>query len=155
MQVRAADVVALAQRRDVASVSPNRVVRRTASTLEAITGTLTGNVRSGNLRSNSAQLDGSGIGIAVLDSGVMKAHRAFADGVGSRVRRNVDLRNSGAANWIAASADSTSLAPGSAELAAFEATIANDSNLTQDRVRARHARRLDRGRHGALLRVDA
>jgi hypothetical protein len=32
----------------------------------------------------------------------------------------------------AASADSPSLAPGSAELAAFEATIANDSNLTQD-----------------------
>jgi hypothetical protein len=60
--------VALAQRADVASVSPNRVVRRTASTLEAITGTLTGNVRNGNLRSNSAQLDGSGIGIAVLDS---------------------------------------------------------------------------------------
>ena len=133
VQVPSAHVVGLAQRRDVASVSPNRVTRRTASTLEAITGTLTGNVRTGNLKSNSAQLDGSGIGIAVLDSGVMKAHRAFSDGGGaSRVRRNVDLRNSGAANWTAATGGSTSLAPGSAELAAFEAAIANDANLAQD-----------------------
>src|SRR6185369_11784548 len=46
--------------------------------------------------------------------------------------RNVDLRNSGAANWAAGSAGSTSLAPGSAELAAFEATVANDASLAQD-----------------------
>ena len=90
-------------------------------------------MRTGNLKSNSAQLDGSGIGIAVLDSGVMKAHRAFSDGAGaSRVRRNVDLRNSGAANWTAATGGSTSLAPGSAELAAFEAAIASDASLAQD-----------------------
>src|SRR5512142_2773691 len=34
VQVRAGDVLTLAQRRDVASVSPNRVTRRTNSTLE-------------------------------------------------------------------------------------------------------------------------
>ena len=87
VQIRANDVLALAQRNDVASVSPNRVTRRTASTLESITGTLTGNVRNGSIKTNGSGLDGSGIGIAVLDSGVMKAHQAFADGSGgSRVQ---------------------------------------------------------------------
>jgi len=132
VQVRAGDVLTLAQRRDVASVSPNRVTRRTNSTLEAITGTLTNNVRTGNIRSNAAALDGSGIGIAVLDSGVMKAHDAFFDGSATRVRRNVDVRSAGAANWITGTSGSTSLVPGSAELAAYEAAIANDGNLTQD-----------------------
>jgi hypothetical protein len=63
----------------------------------------------------------------------MRAHQAFSDGSGSRVRRNVDLRNAGAAAWATGTGSATSLVPGSPELAAFEAAIANDSNVTQDR----------------------
>ena len=45
VQLKAGQLQALAQHRDVVSVSPNRVTQRTASTLEQITGALTANVR--------------------------------------------------------------------------------------------------------------
>ena len=90
-------------------------------------------MRSGNLRSNAAALDGTGVGIAVLDSGVMKAHLAFSDGSGgSRVRRNVDLRNAAPRAGQRAPAARRRSCRGAPELAAFEAAIANDANPTQD-----------------------
>src|SRR5207244_4436176 len=93
--MKAGTVIALAQRNDVVSVSPNREVRQTASTLESITGALTGNVRPNSTKTSYSGMDGTGIGIAVLDSGVMKAHDAFLDGNGvTRVARNVDMFNS-------------------------------------------------------------
>jgi hypothetical protein len=153
VQVRAADVLALAQRRDVASVSPNRVTQRTASTLEAITGTLTSNVRTGNIKSNAAALDGSGIGIAVLDSGVMRAHHAFAEGSGSRVRRNVDIRNAGAASWATA--------PAARRRSCQERGARCIRGACRQRrqsdpgpLRAWHTRRLGRRRQREVVRID-
>src|SRR5207253_10861668 len=85
-------VKTMSQSKAVVSVSPNRQDRRTASTLESITGALTSNVRSNSSKTGYSGVDGSGIGIAVLDSGVMKAHEAFLDGSGvTRVARNVDM----------------------------------------------------------------
>ena len=64
-------VAALAARSDVRSVSPIRLTARTASTLEATAGALTPAVRSYSSSTSYSGLDGSGIGIAVLDTGVI------------------------------------------------------------------------------------
>ena len=69
----------VAARADVTSVAPNRLTARTSSALEFATGAM-------NLRTYSAGnytgLDGTGVGIAVLDSGVEKHHKSLlaADG---------------------------------------------------------------------------
>ena len=81
--VPADQVDALATRSDVLSVTPNRVTRRTASALESITGALASNVRTSSSKTSYSGWDGSGIGIAVLDSGVMKVHEGFYNGSGT------------------------------------------------------------------------
>ncbi|TMG95255.1 MAG: hypothetical protein E6H73_05880, partial [Betaproteobacteria bacterium] len=122
--MKAGTVNAMAQRKDVVSVSPNREVRRTASTLESITGALTSNVRSNSTKTGYSGVDGTGIGIAVLDSGVMKAHAGFLDGSGvTRVARNVDMFNSAEANWTIGVDITGSLMPGSSALSDYEAQI--------------------------------
>ena len=94
VQVKASNVAALAQRSDVVSVSPNRETQRTLSTLETITGALTSNVRTESTKTSYTGLGGTGVGIAVLDSGVMREHWAFADATaGYRVKRNVNMLN--------------------------------------------------------------
>ena len=99
VQVRASDVRQLSQRSDVVSVSPNRVTQRTFSTLESITGTLTSNVRTYSSKTAYTGSDGSGVGIAILDSGVMKLHDSFDNGAGvQRVKRNVNMLNSSLAD---------------------------------------------------------
>ncbi len=116
------------------NVSPNRETPSTASTIELITGTLTGNVRTHGSSTSYNGLDGTGIGIAILDSGVMKSHNAFKNSGGaSRVQRNVNMLNATVANWITGVNGATSLAPGSAALNSYEAAIAADSATTQDR----------------------
>jgi serine protease AprX len=133
VQLPADELHALAQRSDVVSVSPNRDIRRTASMLEMITGTLTSNVRSHSSPSTYSGLDGSGIGIAILDSGVMKSHEAFENSSDvSRVQRNVNMLNASLANWTTGVDSTTSLAPGSSALAAYEAAIAADSAGNDD-----------------------
>ena len=133
VQVKASQVRILARRDDVVSVSPNRTTLRSASTLESVSGALAGNVRTNSTKTGYSGLDGTGIGIAVLDSGVMKAHVAFLDGAGSvRVKRNVTMLNTSLAAWTTGVDNSASLMPGSAALASYESAIANDNNLTQD-----------------------
>ena len=123
VQVPRGQVQAIAQRADVKSVSPNRAVKRSASTLEAISGVLTSGVRSYAWGSYSG-LDGSGVGIAVLDSGVMAAHRSFDDALGfSRVKKNVNLRRATLSDWLVGVDSTVSPAPGSAALANYEAAI--------------------------------
>src|SRR5437867_2340200 len=129
----AGTVNAMAQRNDVVSVSPNREARQTASTLESITGALTSNVRTNSTKTGYSGWDGTGIGIAVLDSGVMKAHDGFLDGSGvTRVARNVDMFNSAVASWTIGVDTTTSLQPGSSALNTYEAQIAADDDATQD-----------------------
>src|SRR5207302_8740544 len=73
------------------------------------------------------------VGIAVLDSGVMKAHDAFLDGSGvTRVARNVDMFNSAVANWTIGVDTTGSLQPGSLALNTYEALIVADDDATQD-----------------------
>jgi hypothetical protein len=127
--MKAGTVNAMAQRDDVVSVSPNREARQTASTLESITGALTSNVRTNSTKTGYSGWDGTGIGIAVLDSGVMKAHDGFRDGSGvTRVARNVDMFNSAVANWTTGVDTTTSLQPGSSALNTYEAQIAADDD---------------------------
>jgi serine protease AprX len=79
--VPAARIRELAQRSDVWRVTPNRVVSRTFSTMELLTGA--DGVRG---LGGTAALDGSGVGIAILDSGVMASHNSLLGGNGvSRV----------------------------------------------------------------------
>ena len=130
VQVKASDVAALAQRSDVLSVSPNRVTQRTFSALESMTGALTANVRTYSSKTAYSGVDGTGVGIAVLDSGVMKSHDSLDNSL-QRVKRNVNMLNASLANWTTG-VSTTSLNPGSTALANYEAAIAADSTNTQD-----------------------
>ena len=133
VQLNGGHLNAMAQRSDVVSVSPNRVTQRTASTLESVTGALASNVRTGSSKTSYSGLDGTGIGIAVLDSGVMKAHEAFLNGSGvTRVKRSVNVLNGSLANWTSGVAGTSSLKPGSQALTTYENAIASDTNVTQD-----------------------
>lgn len=131
----AGQVAALAQHRDVVSIAPNRGTRRTASTLEKITGALGANVRTNSTQSTYTGLDGAGIGVAVLDSGVMRKHTAFNDPASrttlSRVRRSVSMLSGSLANWTGGTA-ATSPMPGSTALANYEASIDNNAAANQD-----------------------
>ena len=132
-QVNANQVQVLSQRKDVISIAPNRETQRTASTLESITGSLTSNVRGSSSKTSYSGLDGTGIGIAVLDSGVMRAHEAFLNGTGtSRVKRNVNMLNNSVANWTTGVNYTTSLAPNSYALSNYENSVANDNATVQD-----------------------
>ena len=71
----------IATRADVASISADRVTQRTYSAVESWSA-VTGAVRSGA----TGQGTGQGTGIAFLDSGVMRQHKAMLDSGGkSRV----------------------------------------------------------------------
>src|SRR5439155_5477066 len=85
--VPAARLRELSQRADVFRITPNRLVARAASMLEMVTGA--DGVRG---QAGAGGLDGSGVGIAILDSGIMSTHASMLgdDGV-SRVKRAVDF----------------------------------------------------------------
>jgi subtilisin family serine protease len=81
-------VSVVAARADVVTVAPNRSVMGTASFLEQTTGVA--DVR--NSVGVAPALDGTGIGIAILDSGIMRSHAAFNDASGhTRVVARADL----------------------------------------------------------------
>jgi subtilisin family serine protease len=81
----------IAARSDVFTIAPNRTVVGTNSFLEQTTGVT--DVR--NTVGVAPALDGTGIGIAVLDSGIMDQHAAFSDANGrSRVVAHTDLTGS-------------------------------------------------------------
>ena len=130
----AAQVAALALRADVQGISPNRMTARTASLLEATTGSA--NVRGMTASGAYSGLTGAGVGIAVLDSGVMASHRNLADSLGaSRVQRSVDMQKSGDANamgerdWSVGVDVSAAMYPGSPTMATYESKVS--SKLTK------------------------
>jgi len=85
----------LARSTNVVAIAPDRVVARTASLLQRTTGAADLPVRF------ASKFDGSGVGIAVLDSGIAWSHRNFsAPGLPglpgpSRVRQVVDFAAQG------------------------------------------------------------
>ena len=81
-------VDALALRPDVQGISPNRRAARTFSLMESSTGAA--DVRAAVIGA-ARGLDGTGIGVAVLDSGIAWSHAAFAGAQRSRVERAVDF----------------------------------------------------------------
>jgi serine protease AprX len=90
-------------------------------------------VRTYSTNTSYTGLDGTGVGIAILDSGVMKAHKNFLNAGGaSRVKRSVNLLNAALYDWSNPWDGTVSLQPGSAALASYEATIAADTATTQD-----------------------
>jgi subtilisin family serine protease len=126
-------VAAIAARSDVQGVSPNRMTARTASTLEYSVGALTPAVRTYNSRTAYTGLDGSGVGIAVLDSGLMPTHMHFLNAAGlSRYIRGVDLQRFGDAtltgtrDWAKGVDASAGMYPGSTTMANYESKIAID-----------------------------
>ena len=89
-------VAVIAARGDVSSISPNRPTARTASLLESATGTVTGGSSSPREYSKlgiASGFDGTGVGIAVLDSGISLTHNTFhnAAGLQSRIAKSVNF----------------------------------------------------------------
>ena len=129
----AAKVVDIARRKDVLRVLPNRPTSRTASLVESASGA--SGVRTPRVGAPNG-LDGTGVGIAFLDSGIMSSHAAFAGGLGaSRVKKSVDLHKYTAKQaplWRAGVDISADFYPGSATLAQYEAVIDNSGSLNQD-----------------------
>src|SRR6185503_2270907 len=120
----ASKVLAIAQRSDVDSISPNRTTARTSSLVEKSSGAAT-------LRGSSAtSFTGSGVGIAFLDSGIMASHKAFVNNSGgSRVKKSVDLTRVnesallGSYDWKGGYDFSKLVYPGSSALNMLESTI--------------------------------
>jgi serine protease AprX len=129
----ATKVTALSQHDDVKRIIPNRDTQSTASALESITGATTAGVRTYSTNTSYTGFDGTGVGIAILDSGVMKAHKNFLNAAGaSRVKRSVNMLNAALYDWSNPWDGEISPQPGSAALATYEATIAADTAATQD-----------------------
>jgi serine protease AprX len=138
--VPANQVSALAVRADVQSISPNRLTARTASHLESATGALTPAVRTYAKNGTAySGLDGTGVGIAILDSGVMFNHLSMLNAAGaSRVLRAVDMQVGaakavGVNDWKPGIDVSSLLQPGSETMAKYENRIKNDAESMVDR----------------------
>ncbi|MDQ3027880.1 MAG: S8 family serine peptidase, partial [Pseudomonadota bacterium] len=122
----AARVLDIARRSDVESISPNRMTARTQSLLEKATGAA--GVRGAGTAADP-RVDGRGIGIAFLDSGIMSTHRAFAGAAGSRVKKAVDLgriepaKLLGSLEWRGGYDHSKSIYPGSLAQSLLDSTL--------------------------------
>ena len=127
----ASQVLAIASRSDVQSLSPNRMTARTATTvtpshLEQATGATGVRTRDAGSALGYTGLDGSGVGIAVLDSGVLFKHNLLTDAAGAtRVRFSVDMLlagdtlSGGAKDWTPGVDRSAALYPGSPTMSSF------------------------------------
>lgn len=93
----ASQVAAIAARNDVQGISPNRLIARTGvsmapSAVEQVSGAAAVRTRTESNSHYYTGLDGVGVGIAVLDSGIMWKHKHFQDWQGNtRVKRAIDL----------------------------------------------------------------
>src|SRR6185369_2783117 len=81
-------VAELASLPEVAHISSNEVVRAMGH-VSATTGTEAGQAAA--VAASRGTIDGSGVGIAILDSGIDANHAQFASGSGSRVVASVDF----------------------------------------------------------------
>jgi subtilisin family serine protease len=129
-------VMAIASRPDVESISPNRVATQSASFEEQVTGAA--KVRE---QLSGSVLDGRGVGIAFLDSGVMRDHINFVNSSGdSRIARRIGFVNvgdskaisKGKKSWEKGVDFSAARYPGSKTLAAYEKAIDREKSKDSD-----------------------
>ena len=124
----ASQVGTIAALSQVQSISPNRLTSRTASAVQSVTGAA--NMIAPGAKTASTGYDGTGVGIAVLDSGIDRAHAHFKAASGSRVARSADfqlvgdLQSSSTRAWTIGVDRSASLYPGSLTMAAYETLLA-------------------------------
>ncbi len=120
----------VARRADVEYVTPNRETTSTASHLEQATGAL-GNVRTNSTRTSYTGPDGSGVAIAVLDSGVMRTHKAFETPTGtSRVIKSVTMLKTALTDWTSTTA--YALQPGTDAFKSYDKAIDNAGATVPD-----------------------
>ena len=137
----ASKVAAIAARSDVQSISPNRLMTRSASTLELVTGAAAVRATGTTNYSQVSGYTGKGIGIAVLDSGISWQHRNFRgeSASESRVREAVNFTRAGDAvragvtDWKAGIDVSGTLYPGSPSMDTYRAKIENGFAAKADR----------------------
>jgi subtilisin family serine protease len=92
LNLSAGAAAALAQRSDVGYVSINKEVR----TLDHVSLTTGADALRTTAETNTSGLDGTGVGIAVLDSGIDTSHKAFLDkSNGLRVVASLDFTGEG------------------------------------------------------------
>ncbi|MCU0239989.1 MAG: S8 family serine peptidase, partial [Pyrinomonadaceae bacterium] len=85
------ELLDIAGRSEVERITPNYLTEKTRSDLEDVTG-LISSVRTVDSTGAYQGLDGSGVGIAILDSGVMSGNKGFDDANGnSRVKAQADI----------------------------------------------------------------
>jgi serine protease AprX len=126
-------VATVADRADVEYVAPNRPTFTTSSEIELATGAVSTSGRSSPSQYSYTGVDGTGVGIAVLDSGVMRNHKAFNNATGaSRVLRNVNMIGTTAANAMDAATKAEMPGPGTAERTTYENSVANDQATVHD-----------------------
>ena len=155
-------VNAIAALAEVQSISPNRIVTQTASTLEAVTGVANVRATGGTSFASNTGMTGNGIGIAVLDSGIAWQHRDFSDDVTStsRVRQRVNFLKTGDASlvgvrdWTPGIDVSGTLYPGSPTMTAYLSRLEDTSNPKPDAYgHGSHVAAVAAGR-GAYQSVD-
>ena len=133
-------VSTIAARSDVQSISPNRLMTRSASTIESVTGTAAIRTTGTTNYSSITGATGKGIGIAVLDSGISWQHAEFLDdGGASRVRESIsftkvgDAVRAGVTDWKAGIDVSGVLYPGSPTMTTYLGNIQNGFAPKADR----------------------
>src|SRR5438477_4224360 len=104
VMVPASHVMDLARRADVVSVSPNHAVVRASSQLQLTTGA------ANAVSPNGTRLDGNGVGIAIVDSGIGYSHQSVSTTLllnlkgPTRVQQALDWvqigRDVGGAGWV-------------------------------------------------------
>ncbi|MBL8334684.1 MAG: S8 family serine peptidase, partial [Rubrivivax sp.] len=134
-------VSTIAGRADVQSISPNRLMTRSASTVETLSGADAVRPTGSTNYMQLAGYTGKGIGIAVLDSGISWQHANFRgeSASESRVRESIDFTKAGDAvrvgvtDWKPGIDVSGSLYPGSPSMATLEQKIQNGFAPKADR----------------------
>ncbi len=133
----AAKVADIAARSDVQAISPNRATAKTVSHLEYASGVM--GVRVPASSGFASGLNGSGVGIAVLDSGIAWANATFVDAAGkTRVKSAVDVQRAGDAvlgggkSWNLGVDYAATITPGSKSQLALESLIKTTGSTAAD-----------------------
>src|SRR4029077_15664982 len=128
-----AAVSPLAARGDVDAIVPNRIAYRTVSYIQQTTG-----ASSAQLLKNWTPYDGTGVGIAILDSGIDSCHAAFGASLrgnssvcstAASIKKTVDLTrlsaglSSRAVDWTRSVDLSASYYPGSVQFRSYQNAI--------------------------------